>query len=195
MTQKLSALALDALGEVSNIGSGHAATALSLMIGRNVDLHVPDARVVPLCEATALLGHAEDEVVAVLTPVTGGMDAQILLVFDLESATNLCSLVGVEAMSEMGMSALDEIGNILTSSYVNAISQLTGLTLEQSPPLLAVNMLGSLVDGILALAAAESDDVLMLRTAITSEGDATGVGFSFVTTGGLTALLAGLGVE
>ena len=38
MHGKLSDLALDALGEISNIGSGHAATALSMLIGRPVKL-------------------------------------------------------------------------------------------------------------------------------------------------------------
>ena len=194
MSDNLSPFALDALGEVSNIGSGHAATALSQMIGRSVDLTVPDSRVVPLAEATALLGEPEEEVVAVLTPITGGMEAQVLLVIDLESAGNLCAMLGVEAMSEMGMSALCEIGNILTSSYLNAISQFTGVPLEPSPPMAAVNMLGALVDGTLAMAAAESDGVLILRTAVAIEGDTSGVNFTFVTTGELTALLAGLGL-
>ena len=195
MPEKLSALALDALGEVSNIGSGHAATALSKLIGRTVDLTVPDARVVPLADATALLGDYEDEVVAVLTPISGGMDAQVLLVIDLHSAASLCALVGVEPMSEMGMSALREIGNILTSSYIGAISQLTGMLLEPAVPMAAINMLGALVDTTLAMAAAETDEVLILRTEVSIEGDTSGTHFTFVTTGGLTALLARLGVS
>jgi chemotaxis protein CheC len=195
MPKKHSALALDALGEVSNIGSGHAATALSKLVGRTVDLTVPDTRVVPLAEATSLLGNDEDEVVAVLTPVTGGMEAQVLLVIDLHSAASLCGLLGVEPMSEMGMSALCEIGNILTSSYIGAISQLTGMLLEPAPPMAAINMLGALVDTTLAMAATDSDDVLILRTEISIEGDTAGTHFTFVTTGGLTALLARLGVE
>ena len=156
---------------------------------------MPDARVVPLADATSLLGDYEDEVVAVLTPISGGMDAQVLLVIDLHSAASLCALVGVEPMSEMGMSALREIGNILTSSYIGAISQLTGMLLEPAVPMAAINMLGALVDTTLAMAAAETDEVLILRTEVSIEGDTSGTHFTFVTTGGLTALLARLGVS
>ena len=41
----LSALQLDALKEVSNIGAGNAATALSMMIGKKVDMTVPAVNV------------------------------------------------------------------------------------------------------------------------------------------------------
>ena len=194
MHGKLSDLALDALGEISNIGSGHAATALSMLIGRPVDLTVPNASLVPLAEATEQLGDPETEVIAVLTPVGGGMTAQVLLVFDMQSAAALCTMLGVERDTEMGLSALREIGNILTSSYVTAIAQLTGMPLEPAPPLSAVSWLGALVDETLATAATQSDEVLMLRTAIRIEGEDSRFSFLFVTTGGIAKLLGGLGI-
>jgi chemotaxis protein CheC len=180
MTDALSPLALDALGEVSNIGAGNAANALSQLLGTPVDLDVPAAQLAALSRATELIGEPESEVVGILTGVHGGLDATVLLLFSLDAADRLLGHLGLDRSDVLGTSAMQEIGNILTSSYVMAIGQLTGLTLEPHPPLSATNMLGALVDGVLALAAVESETVLLLTTTMRVAGVAADFSFLFV---------------
>ena len=94
-----------------------------------------------------------------------------------------------------GPLALQEIGNILTASYLTAISTFTGLTVEPAP-LLAVDMLGAVVDGVLAMAVADTDRVLFLKTAIRIEDAYCDFGFLYVpeSQGSVDRLLGALGL-
>src|ERR1700755_1011014 len=100
----LSSLQLDALRELANIGSGTAGTALSQLLGRSVDISVPNAVALPLAEGVGA---------GVAIPRAGDMDAVVLLVFPVEDGGTLCGMLGVEAGTEDAISALGEIGNIL----------------------------------------------------------------------------------
>jgi chemotaxis protein CheC len=175
-----SALELSAIQEVANIGTGNAATALAQITGRSVDISVPQAELVSLADAAERIGPLESEVVGVLTPLVGTMAASVLLAFPISSAGTLCAMVGVDADSEMALSAIQEIGNILTGSYATAIATMTGIPLQPLPPVVARDMLGSIVDAVLAMAVAASDRVLFLQTDITIAGVDCTFGFLLV---------------
>ena len=104
---------LDALGELANIGSGTAGTALSTLIGRPVDISVPHVRAMPVEEAVAAAGDADREVRAILVPITRDLQGSALIVFPPEDAASLCRMLGADPDGEDGASALAEIGNIL----------------------------------------------------------------------------------
>ena len=113
----------------------------------------------------------------------------------MPSADVLCGLLGTDASTELGHSCLQEIGNILTGSYTTALVGLTGLALEPEPPLLAIDMLGAVVDAVLAMSAADADTVLFLQTAISIEGAECSFGFLFVPEdAAVDTLLRALGV-
>jgi chemotaxis protein CheC len=97
---------LDALRELANIGSSTAATALSSMLGRAVDVSVPSALALPLADAVDAAGPAGTEVTGIVLPVVGDLQAIVLLVAPSEDAVTLCGLLGLEVESEMGQSAL-----------------------------------------------------------------------------------------
>ncbi len=185
----LNDLQLDALREMSNIGSGNAATALASMLGQSVDLHVPTALVLELADAVDAVGNAEDTVSAVIIGVFGDLDATVLLLFEPESANTLCSLLGVEGDPEMELSTLGEIGNILGSSYVQAMGTMTNLQMEPHPPVAMSDMLGAIVASVLAVTAADTDLALLLDSRMTVDGTACKFGFLFVPGGAGVALL------
>jgi chemotaxis protein CheC len=185
----LNDLQLDALREMSNIGSGNAATALASMLGQSVDLHVPTALVLDLADAVDAVGNAEDTVSAVIIGVFGDLDATVLLLFDPDSANTLCSLLGVEGDPEMALSALGEIGNILGSSYVQAMGTMTNLHMEPHPPVAMADMLGAIVASVLAVTAADTDLALLLDSKMTVDGTACKFGFLYVPSGAGVALL------
>src|SRR5438552_15641544 len=107
---KLNDLQLDGLREISNIGSGTAATALSSMLGRSVDLKVPRALALDLADAVDAVGAPDDEVTAVVLGVFGDLDATVVLLFDPTSAATICELLGIGADNvEMSLSALSEV--------------------------------------------------------------------------------------
>lgn len=141
-----SALQLDALKEVSNIGAGNAATALSMMIGKKVDMTVPAVNVVRLEDIVEENG--ECEVAGTVVRVLGDIAGNILLVFEKPTAENIIEkLVGSKQSpeSEMGSSVLCEIANIISASYMNSIAQLTNLAILPSVPATSYDMLGAIL--------------------------------------------------
>ena len=136
----LSELQLDALREVANIGCGHAATALSQLLGgRRIEIDVPTAHVARLDVLAGRLGGPKAEVVAVSLDMLGGARGHLQLALPGDSARALAGLllggpVPPGALSADARSAIAETGNILASAYLNAIGRAVGLTLIPSIP-------------------------------------------------------------
>lgn len=193
---ELNDMQLDGLREIANIGSGTAATALSGMLGRPVDLNVPKALALALADAVDAVGTPGDEVTAVVLGVTGDLHATVVLLFDPTSAETISSLLGVDASdSEMALSALGEVGNILGSSYIGAMGQMAGLTLEPSPPAAIADMLGAIVATAVAATAENTDFALLLDSKMLVEDAECAFGVLFVPGAeGVGRLLAGLGL-
>jgi len=198
---------LDALRELASIGSGTAATALAQMLGRPVELTVPRALALPLADALDAVGEPDAMVASVVLPTTGsaggapvidGGDVEmvVLLLFSYACAANLCELLGVEPRSELGDSALGEIGNVLGASAVGAFAQMTGLALEPQPPHVLYDMLGAVVATLLSSTAGELDFALVLDASLTIEDAACGMSFLLLpTVGGAAELLSRIGLE
>ena len=193
---------LDALRELASIGSGTAATALAQMLGRPVELAVPRALALPLADALDAVGEPDAMVAGVVMPTTGAGgdrgDAEIvvLLLFSYGCAASLCEQLGVEPRSELGDSALGEIGNILGASAVGALAQMTGLALEPQPPHVLYDMLGAIVASVLSATAGELDVALVLDAELSVEEAACGLSFLLLpTAGGVAELLGRLGLD
>ena len=186
---------LDALRELANIGSGTASTALSGMLGKSVDISVPNAFVLPMAEAVGSIGDAESEATGVVLGIVGEMPGSVLLLFTPKDAELMCGLLGVEAGSEYGISALMEIGNIVGASYINALGQMIGMELEPTPPAAATDMLGAIVQTVLAERAGAGDVALLLDSDLVVEGEDCSVSFLLVPDqGGVDQMLERLGV-
>jgi chemotaxis protein CheC len=195
MSAQYSDLQLDALRELANVGSGTASTALSAMLGRSVDITVPNAFVLPMAEAVDSIGNPEDDVTGIVLGVFGDMEATVLLLVNPNHAALLCGMLGVPADSEFGESALMEIGNIVGSSYINALAMMTGMEIEPTPPGLATDMLAAIVESVLAQRATGGDVALLLDSDMVVEGEDCSVSFLLVPDqGGVEQLLARLGL-
>lgn len=188
-------LQLDALRELANIGSGNAATALASMLGREVELAVPRALALPLADAVDAVGPADRDVSSVVLPIVGDLRAVVLLLFSTEDAATLCGLLGVEAGTEVGDSAMGEIGNILGTSYINALASLAGLAIEPRPPHVLSDMLGAIVASLLTETVGDTDVALVLDSELDVQGAACAMSFLLLpTAGGVADLLQRLGM-
>ncbi|MBC7252866.1 MAG: chemotaxis protein CheC [Actinobacteria bacterium] len=170
MTERkgLTPLQLDALREVGNIGSGNAAVALSTMVDKKVMLSVPRASLVPLVKVSDLVGGAETPVVGIYLHISGDASGSMLLLLEESSARELARLMvsGAEGgeMTVVEQSALQETGSILAGSYLNALSQMTGILLKPSVPGFAMDMAGAIIDFILVEISQSEDYVLVIET-------------------------------
>ena len=195
MSTQYTELQLDALRELANIGSGTASTALSLMLGRSVDISVPKAQALPFAEAVEAAGPAEQEITAIVLGIVGEMHGTVLLLVPPADADAMCRMLGVEPDDEFALSALGEIGNIVGASYINALGAMTGLEMEPEPPQSATDMLGAIVASVLAGRAAGDDIALVLDSDLQVEGEDCAISFLLVpTAGGVQELLTRLGL-
>ena len=144
--RSLSALQLDALREVANMGAGHAATALSQMTGATIMISVPTIQVARLEDLPPELGPAEQPVAGVVMDMLGDLTGRTLLVFPKHTVMRMAEMMlrrphgSSVALGELERSAIKEAGNILSGAYMNALSDFMGLMLLPSPPSLAVDM-------------------------------------------------------
>ncbi|MEW8956213.1 chemotaxis protein CheC [Clostridium sp.] len=160
------ALQLDALKEVGNIGAGNAATALSQLLSKKVDMTVPAVNIISFTEIFSKIG-AEDVVVSVIVRVLGDTPGNILFILEKEVAENMIeALTGVreEEFSEMGNSVLCEIGNIIAGSYMNSIAKFTNLAITPSVPAVTYDMLGAILSTTFIESGQFDDNVLDIET-------------------------------
>lgn len=171
---ELNNLQMDVLREIGNIGAGNAVTSLAKMIDKKVDMAVPKVKIMGFDKVSQILGGEEIIVVGILLSVTGDLTGNMMFILDNFAARQLVNiLIGSDSTSlsfdEMELSALKEIGNILTGSYLNALAGLTNLKILPSIPELAIDMAGA----ILSVPAIEfgkvGDSVLYIETEF-SEG-------------------------
>lgn len=178
-----SAIELDVLQELGNIGAGNAATSLSSMLNEKVDMDVPKVRIISFDDAVASFGGAENLVAGVLLSFEGMDDeskaikGMLLFLVDLECANDIISLLtggmyvddGSPESEEMKKSVLQEIGNIMGAAYINSIATLTGFPLNISVPYLAIDMVGAILSIPIAEFGALSDTVLFIEEAFKGE--------------------------
>lgn len=165
----LNSLQIDVLREIGNIGAGNAATALSKMISKRIDMDVPKVNILEFRNVAELVGGPEVEVVGIYFKVTGDITGSIMFLLDKHSAKLLTNLLmGMtdtgDTLSEMEFSALQEVGNILAGSYLSSLSSLTGLKLIVSIPSLALDMAGAIISVPVILFGQVGDKVMLIET-------------------------------
>lgn len=166
---ELNEIHIDILKEIGNIGAGNAATSLSQMLSKRIDMNVPEVSLLNYDDVIDSIGGAENVVVGILVSFEGDIDGVILFLLKKEFVhLILNSLLGTELnsfeqISEMEMSALSEIGNIMVSSYVNSISSLTSMTIDITVPSLNIDMSGALLDAVTAEFSQAADKVIFIR--------------------------------
>lgn len=165
----LNSMQIDVLREIGNIGAGNAVTALSTMVAKRVDMEVPKVNIVEFKDVAELIGGPEVQVAGIYFRVFGDLSGSIMFLIDKNSSKLLANLLmgkddNISELSEMELSALQEIGNILAGSYLSALSSLTGLTINVSVPSLAIDMAGAIMSVPVILFGQVGDHVLLIET-------------------------------
>ncbi len=200
---QLNDMKLDVLKEIGNIGGGNAATALSNMIEKNVDIEVPKVHVVGLSDIYKILRDPEEISASTVVPIKGEAPGKMLMIFDSESSKRLISfLIGkkpedLTELDEMQSSVLKEIGNIMCSSYVIALSTFTSLFMETDVPILVIDMLGAVIAETSILSSEEYDDVIMIENILKIKDSENLSGFltMFPQHGSLKKIFSKLGIS
>ncbi len=170
----------DVLREIGNIGAGNAMTALSQMLQCKVDMKVPQVKLLEFSEVGALMGGEEQIMVGVLLGVEGDITGSMMFLVEQKSAKHLINkiMMGMategDTFSEMELSAMQEVGNIITGAYLNSLATLTNLSIVPTPPALTVDMAGA----ILSVPAIEfgifGDNILLIQSQFFDEMEIDG---------------------
>lgn len=160
----------DVLKEIGNIGAGNAMTALSQMLQCKVDMKVPQVRLLEFSEVGDMIGGEEQIMVGVLLGVEGDITGSMMFMVQEDSARHLIQKITMGMLpegtefEEMGLSAIREVGNIITGAYLNSLSTLTNLKIYPTPPALTVDMAGAILSVPAIQFGIFGDKILMIQS-------------------------------
>ena len=165
----------DLLKELGNIGAGNATSALSQMMGMKLDMDIPDVRLLEFKDVGSAMGGADQVMVGIYLLAEGDINGSMMFMLGTKSARNLVNvLMGTpdntsEELTEIELSALKEVGNIITGAYLNSLSMLTGLNMLPSVPSIAVDMMGAILSVPAIAFGIEADEILLVDTQFSSD--------------------------
>ena len=183
---------LDVFKEIGNIGSSSAATALSKIVDKRVALSLPKVGILEFNEITKVIGGEETQVLGILQPMQGDLTGNIMFLLGLRQAHDLASLLLSRMLNvnipsaelgifgEMELSALREIGNILISSYLSAISAMTNLKITPMVPEIALDMAAAILSVLTIEFGKIGDRVLYISSEFTQNNIKVGGDFFLV---------------
>lgn len=172
--ENLSEMELDVLKELGNIGAGHAATALSKLLGKEVNIAVPEVR---LGEIKNLSNEFINDIVAgvviALQDLEENKSGYLYIMFPEASSKQIATnLFGLEEFDEeMYESTIMEVGNILSSSFCDASADFMDVILLPSPPSFAVDVPTAVIDSVVSQMAQKSNHIILFETSLSCDSD------------------------
>ena len=172
--KSVSAQYMDVLKEIGNIGAGNATTALASMLQCRIDMAVPEVKLIEVNELSESLGGKERVMTAIFLEVEGDITGDIIFLLEQGSAGFLVSkLMGMEVdsnnSSEMELSCIKEISNIIAGSYLNSLSTLTNLKIYPSIPHLQMDMVDEILHSPVRKQKSEDEQILFIQTEFTDD--------------------------
>lgn len=176
--EELSPVAIDCLKEIGNIGSGNAASALSAMLSKSVQMHVPDVRVLDYQAVIDEVGGPEKVITGILVTFKGDIKGMIMfLLEDAFAKIVVNTFMGKEKdnvvviqLDETDFSAVKEMGNIMAGSYLNALAALAGFTVAMDVPSMTVDMMGAIMNAPMTEFSEVGDKVLFIDDGFVIDG-------------------------
>lgn len=162
----------DAIKEVGNVGTGNAATALSKLINKHIEIIIPETKFIPIKKFADEFGGPEKVVIGTYLEITGGLSGEALFIFDVDSAEKMADLLSGNDIGkskieeEMAESAFKEMTNIFTGAYITALADLVNIKIFPGVPSLKKDMLQSIIDFMLVKVSNYADTILSIKTKI-----------------------------
>ncbi|MCH8978745.1 MAG: chemotaxis protein CheC [Armatimonadetes bacterium] len=176
---------------------------LSILTGQSFNMRVPRVSTVTLESVPEMIGGKDKLTVGVYMAIAGDISGHLACIFPWESAQNLWRMLldsapsDVDDIDELASSAMLETGNIINSSFMDALSEMTGLSVQATPPLLSVDQCYSIIGSIVAEAEQGEVVALAIETRIfdTDKGDTEGFFLCIPTKSSLDTLFKSLSLK
>jgi len=157
----------ETLDEIFATSAVQASSAMSTLMRRTVQVSFPELKLVRIAEIAGALGGDEAAVVRVYVEFAGEVAGGNLIVLPMEQALRFCDILFERAagttadIDQEDLSAIAEVGNILSASFINAIANQCGCTLHPQVPDVRIDMCLSTIDSVLARFNRPGDEVLL----------------------------------
>ncbi len=174
---ELTSLEIDTLREIGSIGTGNAATALSQMLGREVHITLPEVRIMGYNEAIDWIGGPEVITAGILVRISGQINGIMLSVQPLEFVNLVLgstldeTITDYDGLKELERSALIEVGNIMISTFINALTGLADISVELTVPCMSVDMQGAILAVPMAEFGGQSDYLMTIGGNFVCDGN------------------------
>ena len=166
--EELNSIQIDALREIGSIGTSHAATSLSSLLGSKVRIPLPEVKILDFNKAVEELGGFETISAGIISLLSGQINGMMLALFELEAINLLLdrmmgkTVKDYSELTEIESSAVIEVGNILISTFINALSNLTDVKITPSVPQISIDMQGAMITVPMAAYGNQSDYIMLL---------------------------------
>jgi chemotaxis protein CheC len=170
---------MDVLKEIGSMGTAHAATALAQMINKKVTMPCPNVSWLDFDNVAHFVGGPENIIAGILVSLSGNIQGMMMYLMEIDSAHKVVELIigtpppseeNKYVFAEMEKSVVEEVGNIMLSSYLSSLAGLTNSQIKQSIPYMSVDM----ANAVLSVPASEfgkmSDKMLFIESKISLEG-------------------------
>ncbi len=168
---------VDVLREIASIGCGNAVTSLAKMLNKRINMSVPVVNLLDFKDIANSIGGAESLIIGILVNISGEINGIMMFIVKLDTAHTLVNMLMGRNLSdssrftEIEFSALSEVGNILTSSYLSSLASLISKRIKPSIPYLAMDM----ANAILSVPAIEfgkvGDKVLFIESVFKADNE------------------------
>lgn len=127
----------DVLKELSNVGVGNAATALSKMLEKRVNISIPLLRFV---DKDTLFDDDSASLIVSHLHVVGDLKGHMIFLSKAEMARKMVNLAMFDetktdlTFDEMELSAYNEIANVICGAYLSSLSDFSDFQFMPEPP-------------------------------------------------------------
>jgi|UniRef100_A0A7C4KJB9 chemotaxis protein CheC len=160
---------LNTLHTVAGAGIHNAARGFSSLLGHQIQVLNPVVRVVPILEIPRYVGGPESEAIGIYLRAEGDIAGQIMLIIPYQKGLELVDLLmdvpagTTKQLGSLERSALGEVGNLTGTFFLNAVANLTGTSVRPTPPAVIVDMVGAILDIIIATTGGVTDRVILMQ--------------------------------
>lgn len=172
-----------ALQSIAEEGIHNAVSGFSGLLGQTLQVSQPSVKLVPLANIPYINGGPENEAIGIYLRAEGDISGQIMMIIPYAKALELVDLLleqpqgTTQELGSLERSALAEVGNQTGTFFLNSLAKMIGGEVRPSPPAVMVDMVGAILDIIVATNGGISDTVLLMEADMTNGDESVETNF------------------